>query len=242
MLPFSLAIISFNKNKYLCSTIILRHYIYYMRKFYYWAFYLIAIVLDSCSSETHYEPQNGDLFFVVANSSNVSKAISDATAWNDSIKFDHVAIVAVDEKGPYILEASSRRDVSRTEWNTFIGNAPKVNGKPGIVVKRLNVPFDADMVISLAKSHIGEKYDWSYRHKNGKMYCSELVYECFLNPDGSHIFSAQPMNFRDKDGYMPRFWRELFERIGEEIPEGLPGTNPNDMSKEDCLDEVYLFF
>ena len=203
---------------------------------------IILLFSNSCSNGHEYEPQNGDLLFVVANSSNISKAIADATAWDDSIRFDHVAIVAVDDNGSYIIEASSRRNVVRTEWDYFLEKAPSINGKPGIVVKRLNVPFDADMVISLAKSHIGEKYDWSYRHKNGKMYCSELVYECFLNPDGSHIFTDQPMNFRDKDGYMPRFWRELFERIGEEIPEGLPGTNPNDMSKEDCLDEVYRFF
>lgn len=203
---------------------------------------IILLFSNSCSSGHEYEPQNGDLLFVVANASNISKAIADATAWDDSIQFDHVAIVAVDKNGPYIIEASSRRDVERTEWNYFLENVPSVNGKPGIVVKRVNTHFSPENAIALAKSHIGELYDWSYRPNNGKMYCSELVYECFLSDKGFHIFQSKPMNFRDKDGYMPRFWTELFDRIGEKIPEGVPGTNPNDMAKEKCLREVYRFF
>ena len=204
---------------------------------------LMTLLLGtSCSSEHRYEPQNGDLLFVVANSSNISKAIADATAWDDSIRFDHVAIVAVDDNGSYIIEASSRRNVVRTEWDYFLKEAPSINGKPGIVVKRVNTHFSPENAIAVAKSHIGELYDWSYRPNNGKMYCSELVYECYLNDNGGHLFHTKPMNFRDKDGFMPRFWTELFESLGEEIPEGVPGTNPNDMSKEKCLREVYRFF
>ena len=39
------------------------------------------------------------------------------------------------------------------------------------------------------------------------------------------------MNFRDKDGNMPEFWTNLFKEHNEEIPEGVLGTNPNDLSK-----------
>lgn len=63
------------------------------------------------------------------------------------------------------------------------------------------------------------------------MYCSELVYESYLNEDGSHIFNAIPMNFRASDGSMPEFWTSLFARLGSPVPEGMPGTNPNSIAR-----------
>ena len=74
------------------------------------------------------------------------------------------------------------------------------------------------------------------------MYCSELVWESYHRPDGRPIFPARPMNFRAADGSMPVFWSELFERLGEPIPEGLPGTNPADMSRDSALTEIRRWF
>lgn len=74
------------------------------------------------------------------------------------------------------------------------------------------------------------------------MYCSELVYESFLRRDGSHLFTAIPMNFRDKDGNMPEFWTGLFAGLGRDVPEGEPGTNPNDMSRDPALQLVFRYF
>ena len=85
-------------------------------------------------------------------------------------------------------------------------------------------------------------YDYSFRPDNGKFYCSELVWECYRTSDGSPIFTAHPMNFRAEDGTLPQFWTELFARRGESVPEGVPGTNPNDMSQERTLREVYRWF
>ncbi|MCH5325636.1 MAG: hypothetical protein J1E29_00345, partial [Duncaniella sp.] len=70
---------------------------------------------------------------------------------------------------------------------------------------------------------------------NDKMYCSELVYESYLTESGAHIFEAAPMNFRAADGSMPQFWLELYAELGVPVPEGIPGTNPNDLSKSPLL-------
>ena len=50
------------------------------------------------------------------------------------------------------------------------------------------------------------------------------------------------MNFRAADGTLPQFWTELFARRGEAVPEGVPGTNPNDMAREAALEEVFRWF
>ncbi len=204
---------------------------------------IIPLILTALScTPKRYAPQEGDLLFQVAATSDFAQAITDATAQNDSVKFSHVAIVAMRDGKPYVIDASGEKGVARKEWNEFISAAPTIDGKPGIVVKRANIDFPVEEAIARAERHIGEEYDWSYLPENGKMYCSELVYECYLRKDGTSLFTSRPMNFRDADGNMPLFWIELFEKIGEPIPEGVSGTNPNDMSKEIVLTEVYRFF
>lgn len=215
--------------------------------------YLSALLLSAtlsvcvlfCASSCvpkRYVPQEGDLLFQTAAASDFAQAIVDATAQGAPIKFSHVAIVAMEDGKPYVIDASSRKGVARKEWDEFISSSPTVDGKPSIVVKRVNIDFPVREAVARAERHIGEEYDWSYLPDNGKMYCSELVYECYRREDGTPLFTARPMNFRDADGNMPAFWSELFEKLGEPIPEGVSGTNPNDMSAEPVLTEVYRFF
>ena len=187
--------------------------------------------------------KQGDLLFVVGNNSAFSQAISDATVFNDSLSFVHVAILDSISHGYYqVIEASPDEGVRGVELEKFLENCPKINEKPGVVVKRITVdysPFDA---LSKAKSHLGEGYDWWYMPENGKMYCSELVYESFFDHNGNRIFKSQPMNFRNQDGSMPDFWIKLFEQLGKPVPEGMEGTNPNDMAKDSVIVEIYRYF
>lgn len=193
-----------------------------------------------------YFPQSGDLLFVAApfeDASDMAQAITTATASRDSIKFSHVAMVVVERGSFYVLEASLRWGVTRVEWSAFLSEAPLINGKPGVVVKRVSIPgFPMEAAVNRAKLHKGEPYDQSFRPDNGKMYCSELIYESYRYADGRALFTARPMNFRDANGRMPTFWTEWFKRLGEAVPEGVSGTNPQDLSKEKFLKEVYRFF
>ena len=107
---------------------------------------------------------------------------------------------------------------------------------------RLRDTTGTAQALERARERLGLPYDYSFRPDNGKLYCSELVWECYRRLDGSPRFPARPMNFRAPDGSMPAFWTELFERLGEQIPEGVPGTNPNDMARDPQLDEVGRWF
>lgn len=202
---------------------------------------VICMIVTSCS-RNEFIPQEGDIVFCVAESSAMSDAIVAATAKQNDLQYDHVAIFVTVDNNAFVIEASTKKGVGYTEWSEFLDAATKINDNPGIVVMRPENNIDMDKVIESAKGHIGEPYDWSFRPDNGKMYCSELIYECYINDDGTHLFNAKPMNFRDKEGNMPLFWIELFEKSGESIPEGVYGTNPNDMSKESFLKEVHRYF
>lgn len=202
---------------------------------------LVLMLLYACNS-TSYNPQNGDLLFQVAGESNFSEAIVNTTARLDSLQFDHVGIVCCEQGKPYVIEASAKRGVVCTSFNDFIASSIKMNGGYGIIAKRVNSCFSAEEAVLRAKSHLGEAYDWTYSPNNGKMYCSELVYESFRDSNGNPIFTERPMNFRNLQGKFPDFWIKLFNELGDTIPQGLPGTNPNDISKEPVITEVYRFF
>lgn len=202
---------------------------------------LLILFLLICSlSANADELQSGDLIFVVEGKGNFSKAISEATAFSDSLKFVHVGIIEREDNFINVVEASPEEGVRIIPIEKFIEEAPEINGIPQIVIKRLTIDFPIEEAVARAKSFLGEPYDWWYLPGNGKMYCSELVYESFLDSEGNHIFIAQPMNFRSSDGNIPQFWNELFSELGQPIPEGIEGTNPSDLSKSSFLQTLTI--
>ena len=188
-------------------------------------FTLWIVIMDCVSKDT---PHSGDLLFCVQQDSDMEKAIGSSTG-----EYTHVAILEVDNNGRiWIIEATSGVGVHRIPFRHW----KKDNGI--FRVYRLSIPFDTAAVIARAKSFIGQPYDDSFLPDNGSLYCSELVYEAFLDSSGKHLFENQPMNFRDKNGKMPRYWKRHFRKLGIPIPEGVPGTNPTDMAKSKLLNQV----
>ncbi len=199
-------------------------------------------ILSACSS-SEYIPHEGDLLFQVSETSPMSEAITESTAQHDSIKYDHVAIFTLHDGMPSVIEASTTHGVRRTSWADFVTSSPLVDGRPGVVVMRVHEnPKLIQQAVSRAETHLGEPYDWSYLPDNGKTYCSELIYESYVDAEGKPLFRAKPMNFRNAKGEIPLFWAELFQKLGEPIPEGVLGTNPNEMSKDSILIEAYSYF
>lgn len=201
------------------------------------------ILLILCSFKIKGQALNNcDLIFITAGRGDYSKAITDATADKDSLQIVHAAIIWIDQnKEIQVIEADSENGVRIIRLADFLQCLDKDEKKSIALVKRLNMEFPVEQTICRALSHIGEPYDWSYLPSNGKMYCSELIYESFIDEEGNPIFKTQPMNFRNPDGTISQFWINLFEELGEEIPEGLPGTNPNDLSKDPRLKEVWRY-
>ena len=202
-------------------------------------FALLIILLFSYSAVKGDKLRSCDLIFVGSGQSDFSQAIADATSQEyEKMRFVHVGIIEVNDSNINVIEASPQEGVRIIDLKDFLRSAPSIEGKPAVEIKRCIIDFPIEETIQRAKGFLGEPYDWWYMPDNGKMYCSELVYESFLDQQGKPIFEAQPMNFRAKDGSMPQFWIDLFEKIGESIPEGAPGTNPSDLSKSKKLIRV----
>jgi hypothetical protein len=39
------------------------------------------------------------------------------------------------------------------------------------------------------------------------------------------------MSFHDNSGEITNFWKEYYRKAGKEVPEGAPGSNPGDLSR-----------
>ncbi len=171
-------------------------------------------------------PRKGDLVFVAGGSSDFSQAITSATAVGGIMAFDHVGIIDVDSAGVRVVEASPRDGVTVTPWGDFTASSPR------LMVVGVHDAVDVSAAVERAKECLGRPYDWAYGCGTDSIYCSELVQIAYLDAGGNRIFRSRPMNFLDETGAMPEFWKDLFGRIGQPVPQGMPGTNPNDMARD----------
>jgi len=188
------------------------------------------------------ELRTGDLLFQVGRESAMSGAIQAATGRDEGLNFTHVGIAVIGGRADSVLEATSEGGVRMTAMSDFLKKSATAKGRPLVVAKRLKDTSGVAASVRRARTFLGQPYDCSFRPDNGRMYCSELVWESFFRPDGRRIFPARPMNFRAADGSMPAFWTELFEKSGEAIPEGVPGTNPDDLARDPQLGNPIPFF
>lgn len=171
----------------------------------------------------------GDLLFF-RDTAGMGAAVEESTG-----QYTHVAIVESVDDSVWVVDATPSRGVSRHA----IENEPGDIGFPVIYRLKNSLDFDIDAMLARARSFIGRPYDQAFEPGTKALYCSELVYECFLKDYSSkkeeHLFKAKPMNWRDADGNMPQYWIKHFEELGKPIPEGVPGTNPTDLSLSPLL-------
>lgn len=207
---------------------------------------LCLLMAAACGREPE-TLRTGDLVFVgipaadTVDEGTMDGAISAATGSRDSLNFIHVAIVEKDSVGTWIIDATLRRGVDRHPLDTFLRDfTPGDGSAPVFKVMRLRERSRAEAAVQKAKAVLGLPYDLSFLPDNGAFYCSELVQACYLDGDGQPLFSSAPMNFRNAEGDFPLYWQQLFARLGQEIPQGVPGTNPQAMAASPALREVSI--
>ena len=207
---------------------------------------IILLTLAGCTSGKQDSPRSGDLVFVgipmnySLQQGSMSEAISAATSDSTGLNLIHVAILEVKGDSTWIIDATIKHGVDRHPLDTFIRDFTLRDGSlPTFKIMRPEASAaEAEQFVQNAKKYLGQPYDVSFLPDNGAMYCSELVYNSYITPDGEHLFSEAPMNFLDKDGNMPLYWTQLFERIGQRVPQGIPGTNPQKMATEKTLSPI----
>ncbi len=203
----------------------------------------IALIALSCARQPD-TLQTGDLVFMgIPQDYSISEesmdgAISAATG-DGGLNLIHVAIIEMADDGPYIIDATLKYGTDRHPLDSTIRQFTLKGGEqPVYIVKRLKDNKLAKEWIEKAKSFCGQPYDMRFLPDNGAMYCSELVRESFLGAEGEYLFDEKPMNWKNEKGEIPVYWTQLFVLLGMDVPQGVPGTNPQDMSKSPLLETV----
>lgn len=173
----------------------------------------------------------GDLLFF-RDTEGMGAAVKESTG-----QYTHVALVESVGDTIWIIDATPAHGVSRRPYSHSYNDK---NSSPHIF-RPEGAACDMDSVLSRARSYIGQPYDNAFLPDNGALYCSELIYECFLDDynyeSGSdrHLFTASPMNWRDTSGKLPKYWVKHFKKLKMPVPEGVMGTNPTDLSQSPLL-------
>lgn len=202
-----------------------------------------AVVAFGCGKGSD-RLRNGDLIFVGlpadydAEGGSMDAAISAATGDDGFLNLIHVAIAEVKADSVWIIDATIAHGVDRHPLDTFLRDFTLNDGSyPEFIVKRVK-GVDVDAAVEKAKTFCGRGYDVRFLPDNEELYCSELVQASYLDADGQPVFQSEPMNWLAPDGTMPPYWEWLFGQLGMDVPQGVPGTNPQKMSESDFLVEV----
>lgn len=176
----------------------------------------LTVIIMSCGQTN--DVLDGDLLFCIADEDN---EITDVTQGIDGMKIEHVGIYY----NKSVIEATKSKGVCVTPIDSFIRH----NGGR-VIVGRVE-SADIGLSIENALKYKGLPYDTLFMPNDRAMYCSELVQKSYVRSDSTLIFSPIPMSFHDDSGNITPFWTDFYKQRGMEVPEGMPGSNPGELSR-----------
>jgi uncharacterized protein YycO len=187
------------------------------------------------------ELKNGDFLFQDLDCGALCDAIENATFNDKKYKISHVGIVLIENDSVFVIEAYN--GVTKTPLKNFLNRSKTKENKPRVVISRIKKEYQKyipDFIFKL-KQQIGKEYDTEFKLYNDKFYCSELIFETFLDENNKPLFSIKPMTFKNKlTGKTDKVWIDYFKKQNIPIPEGELGSNPADYLLDDKLN-ILLF-
>lgn len=186
--------------------------------------FIILAFLVGCSPSgvAASDLRDGDLLFVINQAGNNITRVTDGV---DGLGIDHVAVYA----GGEVIEAIPVRGVIESPLDSFL---VRLSEKDAVLVGRVK-GLDAKTSVWNARRFIGLPYDDIFMPGDSAVYCSELVQMSYVSKRGSKpVFSTIPMSFHDSTGRVTDFWTGFYAARGLQVPEGEPGTNPGQISRD----------
>jgi len=192
---------------------------------------LFTMQISSCSKNTD-AIMSGDLVFRSTSAGGISDAINSVTKNSQQISYSHMGICIVENNNIWVYHAAPAKGVCKELLEDFC--RPDTAFTYTTDLYRLDISIQSLKEIKTKlDNYLGQPYDSTYIINNEGYYCSEFIYDVFKN---NEIFKLNTMTFKDPlTGLFHDGWIEHYKNLGIEIPEGQPGCNPNDMSKNKKL-------
>lgn len=177
--------------------------------------------------------QSGDLIFSFIGSE--QNAISAVTEGYRGARVNHVGVIVTNGLGTFVLEAFPP-EVRLTNIEVFKRRSEDSNGAPRLILGRLQNSHHTLIPDALTYGLMQRNvpYDVRYMPSEAALYCSELIVDMFKHANGgTEFFEENPMSFRDTaTGEIHPTWIRYYAQFGMAVPEGEPGSNPGDISKD----------
>ncbi|WP_075591436.1 YiiX/YebB-like N1pC/P60 family cysteine hydrolase [Labilibacter marinus] len=191
----------------------------------------------SCTSNNKpSELKNGDILFRGNNNMGLSKAINEVTQTGTNTNYTHMGICCLKGDTMYVIHASAKNGVCMellTDFQYPDGDSTFITDSYRI---KKELQADITEAINIANILIGMPYDKTYILESPGFYCSEFIYHIFKTDS---IFTLNPMTFKNPaTADFHQGWVEHYSNLGLDIPEGLPGCNPNEMAMEGSLEFI----
>ncbi|WP_430399879.1 YiiX/YebB-like N1pC/P60 family cysteine hydrolase [Flavobacterium sp.] len=194
-------------------------------------FFIFIFISQLCFSQ-NIKLKTGDIIFQSMNCGPLCDAINQVTEGYKGNDFSHLGLVYIKNDSIYIIEAAGKavqltpieKFKSYTNETMFVGRLKRKHRKL--------IPE----AIAFSLKQIGTPYDDAYLYNNGSYYCSELIYDAFLDAYGKPFFELQPMTFKaPNSNEFFKVWKEYYDKLKMEIPEGQLGCNPGGISTSNKL-------
>lgn len=189
--------------------------------------------------------QTGDLLFQDLDCGELCDAIESVTPGIGGKHFSHIGLVYATGDSVYVVEAIGA-DVHVIALASFLARQADSEGRPKVIVGRLKKQFQPlnNKAVGFALKQLKMPYDDEFIYDNGKYYCSELIYDAYLNANGgTPFFHLYPMTYKDsKTGKTLKAWKKYFKKIKHKIPEGKKGCNPGSIAVDGAVEIVARFY
>lgn len=189
--------------------------------------------------------KNGDLLFQDLDCGELCDAIEAVTPGVGDKHFSHVGMVYLAGDSVYVIEAI-QDDVHLSPLSEFMARQADAKGQPKVIVGRVKEPYSR--LISRATGYAlqqrGVPYDPYFQYNNGRYYCSELIYDAFLEANNHRpFFRLYPMTYKNpRTKKLRPAWKAYFEDLETKVPEGKPGCNPGSIAVSEQVEIVKSFY
>ena len=227
---------------------------------------LLFFSLSACSSETDNSAKNksdgptpvvevfdyttfdlkaGDLLFQDGDCGSFCEAIEKVTMGVNGARLSHVGMVVPMGTNALAIIEAVEKGVKITPTGEFFNRSAEGTKESKVLVGRLSEEKQSliPQAIQFAQSKLGTAYDSSFNMLNESYYCSELLYDAFMDAnEGQPLFELQKMTFKDPETNetFPA-WADYFKELGIAIPEDEPGLNPGGMSRAPFVEIVHAY-
>lgn len=180
----------------------------------------LFFILFSCHCSSQ-QFKDGDIIFQ-SSYSQQSAAIEEAT----NSPYSHCGIIFFENGVPYVYEAV--QPVGKRLLTDWIESG--VN--EAYVVKRLKDSAllgtnERVLMKKYALAQFGKNYDAVFQWSDKEMYCSELVYKCYLNACQVKLTNPKPLRDFNIDGPIVR--KVMKQRYANDIPYDEPMVSPGQL-------------